>query len=132
MFGGPYFGFYESRMAGQKAFWCNAPGIEQNCKRFVMMGFNYERGVREMIHSFGHRAESILAVHFGSQQFLAKLYGQQPLPAPQNEYEKWLLEHGSVHRSPGGEDYGQNEYDWVSALKQSWWGPIIDPNVVKV
>jgi hypothetical protein len=132
MFGGPYFGFYESRMAGQRAFWCNAPGIEQNCRRFVMMGFNYERGVREMMHSFGHRAESILAIHFGSQQFLGQLYSQQPTPAPRNDYEKWLLEHGSVHRAPGGEDYGQNEYEWVSALKQSWWAPIIDPNIVKV
>jgi len=132
MFGGPYFGFYESRMAGQKAFWCNAPGIEQNSKRFVMMGFNYERGVREMIHSFGHRAESILAAHFGSQQFLQQLYGLQPTPTPKNEFEQWLLQHGTTHRDPGGADYGQDEYGWVSALRTNWWLPIIDPNLVKV
>lgn len=132
MFGGPYFGFYESRMAGQKTFWCNAPGIEQNSKRFVMMGFNYERGAREMLHSFGHRAESILGVHFGSQQFLQQLYTQQPTPTPKNDYEKWLLEHGTVHRAPGGTDYGQDEYAWVSALKTHWWPFIIDPNLVKV
>jgi hypothetical protein len=27
LFGGPYFGFYESRMAGPGAFWCNAPPL---------------------------------------------------------------------------------------------------------
>lgn len=132
MFGGPYFGFYESRMAGQKAFWCNAPGIEQNSRRFVMMGFNYERGTREMMHSFAHRAESILAVHFGSQQFLQQLYNHQPTPTPKNEFEQWLLEHGTVHRTPGGVDYGQDEYAWVGALKTKWWLPVIDPNMVKV
>ncbi len=132
MFGGPYFGFYESRMAGQKAFWCNAPAIEHNCRRFVMMGFNYERGAREMVHSFGHRAESILAAHFGSQRFLQQLYGQQPGLVPKNDFEKWLLEHGTVHRSPGGTDYGQNEFDWVAALRTNWWPPVIDPNLVKV
>jgi hypothetical protein len=131
MFGGPYFGFYESRMAGQKAFWCNAPAIEHSCRRFVMMGFNYERGAREMVHSFGHRAESILAAHFGSQQFLQQLYAQQPGLTPKNDYEKWLLEHGTVHRSPGGADYGQDEFAWVAALKTNWWPPVIDPNLVK-
>ncbi|MCC7119208.1 MAG: hypothetical protein IT310_11830 [Anaerolineales bacterium] len=132
LFGGPYFGFYESRMAGQKAFWCNAPGLELACRRFVAMGFNYERGVREMIHSFGHRAESILAAYFGSQAFLQGLYGGQPNLTPMNEFEEWLLEHGTIHRKPGGVDYGQDEYAWVSALKTSWWRPIIDANLVKV
>jgi hypothetical protein len=121
-----------SRMAGQKAFWCNAPGIEQNSRRFVMMGFNYERGVHEMVHSFAHRAESILAVQFGSQQFLQHLYNHQPAPTPKNEFEQWLLEHGTVHRTPGGVDYGQDEYAWLGAFKTKWWLPVIDPNMVKV
>jgi hypothetical protein len=130
MFGGPYFGFYESRLIGKGAFWCNAPGLEQSSRRFVMMGFNYQRGVQEMIHSFGHRAESILAKKFGSQDFQNKLYGLQPTSTPKNPYEQWLLEHGTVHRIPGGPDYGQNEFSWVSALKPEWWPFIIDPNKV--
>jgi hypothetical protein len=47
-FGAPGFGFYESRMAGRGAFWCNAPACENTdvCrKRFVLMGFSYERAV---------------------------------------------------------------------------------------
>lgn len=130
LFGGPYFGFYESRMVGKNAFWCNAPAIQQDVRRFVVMGFNYERGSREMIHSFGHRAESIIARHYNSQEFLNKLYGGQPLPEPKNDFEQWLKENGTVHRKPGGGDYGQDEYAWLLALKVGWWKIVIDPNKV--
>lgn len=131
MFGGPYFGFYESHMVGKGAFWCNSPATEQNCKRFVIMGFNYQRGLKEMIHSFGHRAESILSRHFNSQDFQNKLYRHQPTPAPKNEFEQWLMEHGTVHNLPNGVEYGQDETAWLSALKPEWWYLIIDPNLVK-
>ncbi len=63
LFGGPYFGFYESAMGGAGAFFCNAPPIPEtsDCRRrFVIMGFNYERGVGEMLEDLGHRAESIM------------------------------------------------------------------------
>ena len=62
-FGFPYGGFYESRMAGPGAFWCNAPALENTNhakRRFVMMGFSYQRGVGEMLENMGHRAESIM------------------------------------------------------------------------
>ena len=136
MFGGPYFGFYESRMVGKGAFWCNAPGIEMNSRLFIMMGFNYQRDVKEMVHDFGHRAESILALQFGSQQFLQMLYAPVPpaaaaMPAPKNDYEKFLLANGTVHRKPGGPDYGQDELAWVTALEPAWFPPAIDPNRVQ-
>src|ERR1051326_8920620 len=50
LFGGPYFGFYESCMVGRGAFWCNGPAINQDCPRYVIMGFNYQREVRQMVH----------------------------------------------------------------------------------
>ncbi|MEW6405495.1 MAG: hypothetical protein AB1649_27195 [Chloroflexota bacterium] len=131
MFGGPYFGFYESRMVGRGAFWCNAPAIEQPGRLFVMMGYNYERDVKEMVHDFGHRAESMLCARFDSQGFLQQLYSRQALAACKNDYEEWLLEHGTVHRKPGGEDYGQDEFAWVKALKPEWIYPAADPNQVK-
>jgi hypothetical protein len=131
IFGGPFFGFFESQMVGKGAFWCNSPAIEQNCRRFVVMGFNYQRGLNEMIHSFGHRAESMLSRHFDSQDFQNRLYRQQPIPAPKNEFEQWLIEHGTVHRAPDGVEYGQNEINWATALKQEWWPMIVDPNLVK-
>ena len=136
MFGGPYFGFFESRMVGKGAFWCNAPGIEATSTRFVVMGFNYQREVKEMVHDFGHRAESILARQFGSQNFLQQMYTQggpntAAMSAPANDYEQWLLDRGTVHRKPGGEDYGQDELAWVTALKPGWFPFVVNPNKVK-
>jgi hypothetical protein len=131
MFGGPYFGFFESRMVGRAAAWCNAPGLEMDCSRFVMMGFSYERGVREMIHNFGHRAESLISQQFHSS-YVYELYRNPNIvpPVPCNEFEYWLLDHGTVHRKPGGEDYGQDERAWLAALKAEWWPLAIDPNRV--
>jgi len=66
-FGFPYAGFYESCMAGRGAIWCNGPVIpttERIARRFVVMGFNYERGVGEMLEDLGHRAENIMAYVF--------------------------------------------------------------------
>ncbi len=108
MFGGPYFGFYESRMVGRDAIWCNAPALKINSRTFVMMGFSYERGVREMLHNFGHRAESIL---YKSDY--------------REDYENWVEEYGTVHRVPGGEDYSQDEYEWLRNLKQEWWQNLV-------
>ena len=63
LFGFPYAGFYESQMVGPRAFWCNSPPMPRNdgiSRRFVIMGFNYERGVGPMLEAFGHRVESHL------------------------------------------------------------------------
>ena len=130
MFGGPYFGFYESRMVGKGAFWCNGPAIEQDCRRFVIMGYNYERDVKEMVHDYGHRAESLLAKHFGSETYLSKMYRQGSSLVPSNSYEKFLLDLGTVHSKPGGEEYGQDEFAWLAAMQSEWWPPTVDPNLV--
>lgn len=62
LFAFPYAGFYESLMVGPGAFWCNSPPMQRDDvnRRFVIMGFNYERGVGPMLEAFGHRVESIL------------------------------------------------------------------------
>ena len=132
MFGGPYFGFYESRMVGRGAFWCNGPAIEKDCRRFVIMGFNYERDVKEMIHDYGHRTESLLAKQFHSDRYLRNAYSLKATAAPANLYEKFLSGHGTVHRKPGGKDYSQDEFAWLSAMQTEWWPPTIDPNLVEV
>ncbi len=68
MFGGPYFGFYESRMVGLGAYWVNSPGMPdvQSDRLFILMGFSYERGVGEMLEDYGHRTESIMWHVYGS------------------------------------------------------------------
>lgn len=104
----PWAGFYESRMAGPGAFWCNAPPLPDgglSRRRFVIMAFNYERGVGEMLESYGHRAESIMARVFRSA------------PADANLWERFTrheksrpgqAEAGTVHFAPNS----RQDYDW--------------------
>jgi len=65
--GGPYFGYYESRMAGRGSYWCNSVPMKHvaAAKIFVLMGFNYERNDTGL-HILGHRTESILTHVYGS------------------------------------------------------------------
>ncbi len=109
IFAFPQAGFYESTMGGVGAFWCNAPAIKgaaETCpRRFVVMGFNYERGVGEMLESFGHRAESIMEKTF------EKLVGSTNLWQRFIRYEKSAPGHaacGNVHFAPNSE----RDYDW--------------------
>jgi hypothetical protein len=109
LFAFPYGGFYESRMAGPGAFWCNAPPLEgfgHLGRRFVIMGFNYERGVGEMLESFGHRAESIMA-----QVYRRARGGEADLWARFTRYDRehpGRAEVGNVHFAPNSE----RDYDW--------------------
>jgi hypothetical protein len=108
LFGFPFAGFYESRMAGAGAFWCNAPPLEgtgQCPRRFVMMGFSYERGVGEMLEDLGHRTESIMTRVYQGRPDHANLWKHYTL------YDKIApgrAEVGSVHFAPNSE----RDYDW--------------------
>ncbi|HEY6041304.1 MAG TPA: hypothetical protein VIX58_04170 [Anaerolineae bacterium] len=128
MFGGPYFGFYESRMVGKKAFWCNAPPLEhsdQSTRRFIIMGYNYERSVAEMIHDIGHRTEFIMAQVFDSMNFLNNAFREIVAGAPntalfanpRNIFERFITvdrispghaQVGLVHFPPNAD----KDYDW--------------------
>ncbi len=75
MWGGPWFGFYESVMVGQGSYWINgsipSSDYEGTHRRAVIMGFNYgyiqiDTAIAMAMHSLGHRAESIMAHTFGS------------------------------------------------------------------
>jgi hypothetical protein len=67
LWGAPGFGWWESAMAGNGAFWVNGGPITGfDTKAFILMGLNYERGMPEALESFGHRAESILSRVYGS------------------------------------------------------------------
>ena len=118
----PYAGYYESTMGGPGAFWCNSPPLpgsaERTRRRFVVMGFNYERGVGEMMESFGHRTESIMS----------KVYEKET--ADHNLWERFTrydLTHpgasevGNVHFAPNS----LRDYDWgnrrsVSSACDDW------------
>ena len=108
VFGFPHAGFYESIMGGPSAFWCNAPPLkhtEASLRRFVMMGFSYERGVGEMLENMGHRAESIM------ERTFEKLTGDDNLWKRFIRYETThpgQAALGNVHFAPNS-DRG---YDW--------------------
>jgi hypothetical protein len=104
----PYSGFWESTMAGRGSYFCNSPPVEgiDTSRPFVTMGFNYERGVGEMLESFGHRVESILRHVFGSWE-----------PQETHAWNRFTLYDkvapgragcGNVHFAPNSE----RDYDW--------------------
>lgn len=117
----PYAGYYESAMAGPDAFWCNAPpltGIGRCQRRFVVMGFNYERGVGEMLESFGHRVESIMAYVYRQKRGEANLWERF------TRHEKThpgRSECGTVHFAPNSErDYDWANQRWVRCFCANW------------
>jgi hypothetical protein len=108
IFGFPHAGFYESTMGGPGAFWCNAPPLANTAaskRRFVVMGFSFERGVGEMHESYGHRAESIMEKTF------SKLTGDANLWQRFIRYDKAApgkAACGNIHFAPSS----QADYDW--------------------
>lgn len=113
LFAFPYGGFYESRMAGPGAFWCNAPpleGVAGLSRRLVIMGFNYERGVGEMLESFGHRAESIMDRVFQGNRGDANLWERF---THYDDRHPGRAEVGTVHFAPNS----QRDYDWGNRRK---------------
>jgi len=108
IFNFPHAGFYESIMGGPGAFWCNGPPLrntEASKRRFVIMGFSYERGVGEMLENMGHRAESIMEKTF------EKLTGEDNLWKRFTRYEKThpgRAALGNVHFAPNSD----RDYDW--------------------
>ena len=108
LFNFPHAGFYESIMGGPGAFWCNAPPLlntEASRRRFVIMGFSYERGAGEMLENLGHRAESILEKTFEHTSDDANLW---------NRFTRYEQTHpgraalGNVHFAPNS----ASDYDW--------------------
>ena len=73
----PFGGLRESRMGGPGAFFCNGEVLENTSsagRRFIVMGFNYERGNGEMLENFGHRAENILNQVYARKTGAANLW----------------------------------------------------------
>lgn len=67
IFGGPWFGYWESNLTGPNAFWYNSsPTLGTACTKLLpIMGFNYERGEEVMLHDVGHRIESTMSYVYG-------------------------------------------------------------------
>ena len=108
LFGFPYAGYYESAMGGRGAFWCNTPpidGTQHIPRRFVVMGFNYERDVGCMLEDLGHRAESIMEEVFRNTSASANLWRQF---TRYDQTSPGQAACGNVHFAPNSD----RDYDW--------------------
>lgn len=114
MFGFGGSGFYESRMIGPGAFYCNAPELTSTAvpcnRRFVIMGFNWERGVGEMLEAFGHRSEDIIKHVFRSRVGASNLWS---VFIRHEKTHPGQAEVGTVHYAPNSEV----DYDWGNRRK---------------
>ena len=125
----PHAGFFESTMGGAGAFWCNSQPQtwSSNCaRRFIVMGFSYERGVGEMLEAFGHRSEALVSAVFNCQEFVAWAYRIERTPATVgpnlNLFQKLLCFDqiapgsagiGTIHFAPNSD----KDYDWNNSRR---------------
>ncbi len=112
LFGAPYMGYWESEMVGPTSYWCNSEPITrpEAARNFILMGFNYERGVGEMLEDFGHRTESIMSHVYGG-------WDASLPPEKQTTWGRFALYDkaapgqaacGNVHFAPSSD----KDYDW--------------------
>lgn len=118
----PIAGMWESCMAGQGAYWINGPTYPAagGQRAYVIMGWNFERGVGEAIHSYGHRAESILAYQYGGwAPNRDTTWNRFALLDSQSPGQGGV---GNVHFPVNGEsDYDYANTRVVSANADAWW-----------
>ena len=108
----PFAGYWESHMGGPRAFWCNSGPLENTDaadRRFIIMGFNYERQIGEMLESFGHRVESIMdrvyKKHDGHNYWKQFIRYDKKNPSE--------AECGNVHFAPNS----VRDYDWGNTAR---------------
>ena len=125
-FGGPVTGvtLFETMMAGKDAFWVNgSPLVKEDCRNFIAYGFNYERGLGEMLEDAGHRTESIMNNIFGAPDY-TKDYSEY------NDWEKFTAYDlvskgnagvGNVHFAPNSKsDYDWGNTEYVESYCDNW------------
>jgi hypothetical protein len=118
IFSDHYFGLWEASMAGPGAFFINGGVYPEVPTRrpFAFYGFNYERGVAEMIHDVAHRTEATLN----------RAFGPWALHAPRNLWEKFSANNtqsdglagvGTCHWPPNAE----HDYDYSNPRVVDSW-----------
>lgn len=110
MMGLPYFGYWESCMVGRGAFAVNGGVYDRvPCRRrFVIMGFNVERGVAEMLHDVCHRTEATLSRVYGGWKADELTSNWARFAA--NEKQSGTAAVGTCHYPPNG----QRDYDYAN------------------
>lgn len=118
VFSDHFFGLWEASMAGPGAFFINGgvyPKVPTR-RPFAFYGFNYERGVAEMMHNASHRVEATMN----------RAYGPWNLKDPKNNWEKFSANHdqsgglagvGTCHWPPNA----KGDYDYGNKREVSSW-----------
>ena len=90
-----------------------------------VMGFNYECGPDNMIHSYGHRVESIMSLVFARGTWEAELYGEDPwntfTAIPEGDKNPVPANIGNVHVPPNGDHgYDYSNTNRVFSFVNAW------------
>ncbi len=121
-----YFPNRYARFAPTQNPWFYRPyEIPPECNRSVwVMGFNYEVGADNMIHSYSHRAESILALVFGHGEWDKELVGRDPwntFTQLETDFPGTPSQVGNVHVPPNGQSgYDYNNARSVLSFADAW------------
>jgi hypothetical protein len=121
MMGLPYFGYWESCMAGKDAFEVNGGIYDQvPCRRrFVIMGFNVERSVDCMIEDLCHRSEATMSRIYGGWQVDQLTSNWARFAA--NEKQSGTAAVGTCHYPPNGvADYDYANPRVVESTADDW------------
>jgi hypothetical protein len=129
VFAAPYLGMYESQLLGPNAFWWNSPPIRIGTtltKLLSVMGLNYERGVDQAFHSFGHRVESAMVQAYFQAQG-RNWNPKSPNPTPWDLFTRIEKDMpgqahvGNVHYPPNGaSDYDYGNPTFVTTYADNW------------
>lgn len=132
-FAGPWLGLYESRLTGPGAFLYNGPPLEGTAceKQLPMMGFNPERTVTEMLHSYSHRVEAALYETYKAKPFRENMWTRFTWISAAAPNGSGC---GTVHFAPNA--YSQYEYNnttrTIASLCDSWYNyPNLSSSTVK-
>ncbi len=130
VFAAPYLAMYESQMLGPNAFWWNSPPIKDGTaltRLLSVMGLNYERGVDQAFHSFGHRVESAMIQAY--KEATGKPWNPtSSTPTPWDLFTRINKDMpgqahcGNVHFPPNGtSDYNYNNQTLVTSYAENWY-----------
>lgn len=134
VWGAPYFGTdeYAVKIPGDQVYyatdnpWFYRPYDIPDCGRTIaVMGFNYEVGEDNALHSYGHRCEGLLSLTVGRGVWDGKAGDKNPWCRFTRQADKFPddAHAGNVHGGPNaksGYDYGQMEAvmsgadDWLN------------------
>lgn len=143
IYGGPYFGYDESAMAGPRSFYINGATYEDvpTSRPFAIMGFNYERHVGEELHNLCHRTEATMSRVYGGWR-AEELTTNWARFAANAQQSGGVAAVGTCHYPPNAQsdyDYGNprtvqsSADDWLNypnltgatrpVSRESWGGP---------